>query len=141
MKEITDGKPERKAKKTSVKSVAEKKLNSAASKYSRGSLSFNTSDIQHKALRKTLEQTKKRIQDAALRTATTEVLLPSDPGYIEVDGNQKVFALKQKDIVQNVDLNSAKNSIDLQLTNFGPYSVNYSNNGRCCRYINVYNYT
>lgn len=120
----------KKVAKKSLKAIADKKLNDAATKYARGSLDFNTSKIEHKALRKTLEGTKRKIVDAATRTATTEVLLTSDPGYIEMDDNRKVYSLKQKDIVENVDLNTAKNSLDLQLTNFGPYSVNYSRNGR-----------
>jgi U3 small nucleolar RNA-associated protein 7 len=120
----------KKSGKKSIKAIADKKLNEAAAKYARGSMDFNTKSVEHKALRKTLEGTKKRIVDAATRTATTEVLLTSDPGFIEMDDNRKVYSLKQKDIVENVDMNTAKNALDLQLTNFGPYSVNYSNNGR-----------
>ena len=120
----------RKGSKQSMKVIADKKLSAAATKYTRGSLDFNTSKIEHKALRKTLQGTKRKNLDAATRTATTEVLLTSEPGYIEMEGNQKVYSLKQKDIIENVDLNTAKNSMDLQLTNFGPYSVNYSSNGR-----------
>ena len=120
----------RKGSKPSLKAVADKKLNAAASKYGHGDLDFSTKNIEHKALRKTLEGTKKKMKDAATRTATAEVLLTSDPGYIEMDGIQKVYSLKQKDIVDNVDLNTAKNCLDLQLTNFGPYSINYSSNGR-----------
>ena len=60
-------------------------------------------------------------------------MLPSEAGFIEIDGDnkrEKIFHLKQRDIIQNVDLNSAKNAIDLQLTTFGPYFANYSRNGR-----------
>jgi hypothetical protein len=132
----------KKSAKKSIKAAADKKLNEAAAKYARGSLDFNTKSVEHKALRKTLEGTKKKIKDAATRTATTEVLLPSDPGFIEMDDNRKVYSLKQKDIVENVDLNTARSCIDLQLTNFGPYSVNFSNNGRyffltCDRFVQL----
>eukprot|EP01032_Pedospumella_encystans_P012808 gene12808-14789_t len=118
------------AKKTSIKAAADKKLNAAATKYAHGAMDFSTKEIEHKALRKTLEGTKKKIIDAATRTATTEVLLTSDPGFIEMEDNRKVYSLKQQDIVDNVDLNTAKNSLDLQLTKFGPYSINYSRDGR-----------
>ena len=49
------------AKKTSIKAAAEKKLNAAAQKYGHGALDFNTSKIEHKALRKTLEGTKRKM--------------------------------------------------------------------------------
>jgi U3 small nucleolar RNA-associated protein 7 len=109
------------------------KSSTSINKYTRGSVNFSTKNIKHKGLRKTLEETKDKHIDAATRTAATEILLPSTAGFIEVDGNEKVFKLKQKEILQNVDLNTAKNSIDLQLTKFGPYNVDYSRNGRCAQ--------
>lgn len=120
----------KKSKKPSAKAVADKKLNEAAAKYTHGPVDFDTKKIEHKALRKTLEGTKKKMIDAATRTATAEVLLTSDPGFIEMEDNRKVYSLKAQDIVENVDLNTSKNCLDLQLTKFGPYSVNYSGNGR-----------
>jgi U3 small nucleolar RNA-associated protein 7 len=119
-----------KSKNKSLKEIADKKLKEAASKYTHGSVDFATKSIEHKALRKTLEGTKKKIVDAATRTATAEVLLTSEPGFIEMEGIRKVYSLKQKDIIDNVDLNTSKNNLDLQLTNFGPYCVNFSSNGR-----------
>jgi U3 small nucleolar RNA-associated protein 7 len=106
------------------------KSNANINKYARGSINFSTKSIKHKGLRKTLEETKEKNIEAATRTAATEVLLPSVAGFIEVEDNEKVFKLKQKEILQNVDMNTAKNKIDLQLTKFGPYTVDYSKNGR-----------
>lgn len=109
------------------------KSNPKIDKYDRGSTHFNASKAKHKGLRKTLEETKERNRDAASRNASAEILLPSEAGFIEIDGDnkrEKIFHLKQRDIIQNVDLNSAKNAIDLQLTTFGPYFANYSRNGR-----------
>ena len=119
-----------KVSKSSLKSNVGNKLKNASTKYMFGSTNFETKGIEHKKLRKTLEETKSKIKDAALRTATTEILLTSEPGFIEMDNHRKVYSLKQKDIVDNVDLNTAKNCMDLQLTNFGPYHVNYTRNGR-----------
>ncbi len=106
------------------------KANVNISKYTKGSVNFSTKNVKHKGLRKTLEETKDRNINAATLTAATEVLLPSTAGFIEVESGEKVFKLKQKEILSNVDLNTAKNSIDLQLTKFGPYNVDYSKNGR-----------
>lgn len=47
-----------------------------------------------------------------------------------MDNNVKTFKLKQKEIKQNVDLNTVRNMMNLSLTNFGPYNVTYSRNGR-----------
>lgn len=60
----------------------------------------------------------------------TEVLLPADTGFIRPEGNEKTYRLKQRDIINEVDMNTAKNAMDFQLTKFGPYNLNYSKNGR-----------
>ena len=107
------------------------KLNPLVEKYARGSVSINVHKIKQKNLRKTLEENNIRNLDAAEHNASTEVLLPATEGFIELDNKrEKVYHLKQKDIIQNVDVNTAKNAFDLQLTNFGPYCINYSRNGR-----------
>jgi U3 small nucleolar RNA-associated protein 7 len=59
-----------------------------------------------------------------------EVLLPGETGFIQPDGNEKTYRLKQRDIITEVDLNTAKNAMDFQLTKFGPYNLDYSRNGR-----------
>ena len=94
----------------------------------------NLWDLKDWRLKKTLEETSRAsVKDAATKTAAAEVLLPANPGCIELsgDGNiTKVYKLRQKKYIPNVDLNTARKCIDLQLTKFGPYTVNYSRNGR-----------
>ena len=86
-----------------------------------------------KNLRKTLQETRKDLEDSAKANTAAEVLLPASRGSIEVEGNsnEKTYRLRQKDIVNKslVDLNSLKNLFDFQLR-FGPYRINYSRNGR-----------
>ena len=43
-------------------------------------------------------------------------------------GNEKTYRLKQSEIIGEVDMNTAKHAMDLQLTKFGPYRINYSKN-------------
>jgi len=43
---------------------------------------------------------------------------------------EKTFKFKQEDIVKNVDISSAQKHFDLKFDQFGPYSLNYSRNGR-----------
>lgn len=112
-------------------------FNLKVSKYSRGSLdTVKSKSLGFKGLKKTLEESRAAVKDAATKTAAAEVLLPANPGCIELsgDGNiTKIYKLRQKEIIPNVDLNTAKKCIDLQLTKFGPYTVDYSRNGRWVR--------
>ena len=123
-----DIKKVKKAKKTAIKpSIDDEQIE----KYARGNVNISTSNVKSLALKSKLQHTKDSMQEAAISTAATEVLLPADPGFIEMDdSNMKVFKLKQKDILDNVDLNTSKNAFDFQLQNFGPYCINYSRNGR-----------
>ena len=104
--------PSKKTKKTTLEELA-------VSKYVKGSKPSSLSGgkkIKYKGLRKTMQATEERILDGAMKTAATEVLLPSEGGYIETDGKEKTYRLKQESIIQQVDLNTAKNAINLQLT-------------------------
>lgn len=118
----------KKAKKTSLKPTIDE---AQIEKYTRGNTEISTENIKSMALKSKLQHTKESMQEAAATTAVTEVLLPTDAGFIEMDdSNMKVFKLKQKDILDNVDLNTSRNAFDFQLHNFGPYCINYSRNGR-----------
>lgn len=108
-------------------------LDKNVEKYARNEeLSFKTNKkIKHKNLRKTLTETHDRIIDAATRTATTEVLLEGEQGFIETEHEgEKTFSLKQTDIEDIVDMNTSKNIMDLKLPDFGPYTATFSRNGR-----------
>lgn len=99
-------------------------------KYIRGNVNINLNKIKYKKLRETIKENQENIIDSARKTAATEVLLPSDAGVIEAEGNEKTYKLKQEVLKNYVDINTSKNMIDLQLPNFGPYRVDYTRNGR-----------
>ena len=105
-------------------------LDEAALKYARGAYESKPKHVKHKSLRETLKTMNDTIKKNATLTASTEILLPEEAGYIQVDEGEKVYKLKQNIIKQNVDINTSTNLFDFQLTNFGPYHVNYSRNGR-----------
>ena len=50
--------------------------------------------------------------------------------FLEAEGLEKTFKLKQRDIVNAVDVASAQKSFELKLDTFGPYRINYTHNGR-----------
>ena len=102
-------------------------------KYARNeSIQFKVNkNIKHKNLKMTLVETHDRIIDAASRTATTEVLLDGEKGYLEAEHEgEKTFSLKQAHMKDMVDMNTAKNIMNLELPNFGPYRSTCSRNGR-----------
>ena len=99
-------------------------------KYAHGKVHFKASKNNPKKLRKTLLETTQSILEAAKAAGDTEVLLPGEAGEIEMERGFQTYKLKQSEIRENVDLNTARNIMNLSLTNFGPYQVNYSRNGR-----------
>jgi U3 small nucleolar RNA-associated protein 7 len=106
-------------------------LNLPVQKYNRGALDVKLKAPKSRIAKANFERVKEQIVDAARHTSAAEILLPTDPGGIELeDKSKKIFKLKHEEIVQNVDLNTSRNAFNFQLQEFGPYLVNYSRNGR-----------
>eukprot|EP01031_Cornospumella_fuschlensis_P039383 gene39383-47939_t len=114
-------------------SAADFAMKQKVKKYSRGKIP----DVSHIPntkglnLRNALHSNAEAIKESAVKAAEVEVLLPAERGCIELDEpHMRTFKLKQTDIINNVDLNTAQKAFDLHLTTFGPYCVNYTRNGR-----------
>ena len=109
-----------------------KEMDELISKYARGDINNMTTKVnkQHKHLKRTMNELKEKITTAATSTANTEILNATSDGYLEAEGNERTFKLKQTELKQHVDLNTEKNILDLYLTKFGPYRCDYSRNGR-----------
>ncbi len=113
-------------------------------KYAEGPLKLQRSakgKSSFKRLNKTLEATEANIMAAATAAAVAdEILLPDSSGFLVADASagERTYRLKQKDMRPMLDANVSRNIMDLYLTKFGPYRVNYSRNGRCvvCRFQN-----
>jgi hypothetical protein len=104
--------------------------NPTIQKYSHGPVKFKTSRHGPKKLLASLQDTRSTILESAQAAGDAEVLLPAESGYIEMENGVKTYKLTQKELRQNVDLNTARNIMNLSLTNFGPYNVSYNRNGR-----------
>ncbi|KAF8823018.1 BING4CT (NUC141) domain-containing protein [Cardiosporidium cionae] len=85
--------------------------------------------IGNKKLRHRLSLQQKLNEEAVRRLAVSEVLLPSNEGFLETDGLEKSYRFSQADILSNLDVGYSKKVFDLQLS-YGPYSVDFSTNGR-----------
>ncbi|GAB2294358.1 hypothetical protein Dimus_028566 [Dionaea muscipula] len=57
-------------------------------------------------------------------------LMPSEGGYLEVDGIEKSWRIKQEAIAQEVGLLSAKNVYDIVFPDLGPYTLDFTPSGR-----------
>ncbi|KAL4378680.1 hypothetical protein GQ457_02G005760 [Hibiscus cannabinus] len=57
-------------------------------------------------------------------------LLPSEGGYLEAEGIEKTWRIKQESIAREVDILSSRNQYDIVLPELGPYSLDFTSNGR-----------
>ncbi|CAG8685070.1 9333_t:CDS:10, partial [Acaulospora morrowiae] len=72
----------------------------------------------------------KRNQEAARKAASYELLLVEEPGYLEAEGIEKTYNITQKNLKESVDEATATKIFNLDLKTFGPYSLDYTRNGR-----------
>lgn len=57
-------------------------------------------------------------------------MLLEDKGYLEAENDlEKTYKFKQKDIKDNVDVQTARKSFSIQLNDLGPYKIDYSRTG------------
>jgi len=63
--------------------------------------------------------------------ARTELLLEDDAGFIEADSDDEFTGrVTQTQIKKSVDVESAEKAFELNLPQFGPYTIDYTRNGR-----------
>ncbi|XP_052220882.1 WD repeat-containing protein 46-like isoform X1 [Dreissena polymorpha] len=98
-------------------------------KYERGEHIKDTGTRTGQGSRKLAEQEKK-LQFAARQAARTEILLHEEAGFLEADEGEDTTSITQHDLAGVVDITSAQKFFELKLPDFGPYSVNYTRNGR-----------
>lgn len=102
----------------------------AVERHSRGE-KVDTDKIRTKFKKKEQERREKRIEFATEQAARSELLLQEDAGFLEGDQTQEFTAqIKQTQIKQAVDEESAAKCFDLNLAQFGPYKMSYTRNGR-----------
>lgn len=64
--------------------------------------------IKDKKLRGNLQKLQKRFGEAAYHAARSEMLLPEEPGYIEVEGMEKTYKITQEQLKKEVDITTAQ---------------------------------
>ncbi|XP_077495528.1 WD repeat-containing protein 46 [Amblyomma americanum] len=104
-------------------------LKKAAAKYDRSGR-IRLRGVKTKVQRKKIQARAQKVRQSVLQAARAELLLPEDVGYLQADEGEETFQLRQPDIANAVDITSCTKYFDLNLPEFGPYSINYSRESR-----------
>lgn len=99
-------------------------------KYRRGAGIENVRNIKTKLLVSKLKRKEKAVEWSAEQTARVEQLMVEDAGVLEADDGEVTRQFRQTEIVKHVDITAATKHFNLELTDFGPYRMKYTRNGR-----------
>ncbi|XP_071384661.1 WD repeat-containing protein 46 [Centroberyx affinis] len=84
---------------------------------------------RHK-LREVVAQSEVVSEMAQKQAARFDLLLPEDAGFLEGDEDEDTCTISQDDIADAVDITSGAKYFNLNLSQFGPYRLDYSKTGR-----------
>ena len=102
----------------------------AQKEYGRGK-KIQTHGIKDRKLRGNLRALEDKFKDAAVKAKDSEILLENTSGFLEPEGElERTYKVRQGDIQQSVGLETAKKGFELRLDGMGPYTADYTRNGR-----------
>ncbi|KAJ0045126.1 hypothetical protein Pint_05930 [Pistacia integerrima] len=105
-------------------------LDTKVKKYLRGE-GANLEVLQDKKLKGQLVVREELFGKSAKAAAKVEKwLLPSEGGYLEAEGIEKTWRIKQESIAREVDILSSRNQYDIVLPELGPYTMDFTASGR-----------
>ncbi|CAH2071563.1 unnamed protein product [Thlaspi arvense] len=105
-------------------------LEAKEKKYLRGE-GANLELLKDKKLKSQLASREKIYGKSAKYAAKIEKwLLPASAGYLETEGLEKTWRVKQTDIAKEVDILSSRKQYDIVLPDLGPYKVDFTASGR-----------
>ncbi|RKP32391.1 BING4CT-domain-containing protein [Metschnikowia bicuspidata] len=106
---------------------------SDVSKYARDAGKFpkKLSRAKSHRLQKGLKKVDQDYHDFVREAEATDVLLQEEAGFLEADGPmERTSKFRQDVIVEAVDVGTANKKVDLKLTELGPYTLEFTRNGR-----------
>lgn len=112
--------------------AAEAKHRAAAAQkaYGRGK-KISTGSVKDKKLRSNLKNLENKYKDATLKAKDAEILLENAAGHLEPDGElERTYKVRQDELRQEVAVETAKKGFELKLEGLGPYTADYTRNGR-----------
>ncbi|KAK3675152.1 putative U3 small nucleolar RNA-associated protein 7 [Recurvomyces mirabilis] len=102
----------------------------ASRQYGRGR-GIDTKSIKDKKIRGSLKALEERNKEAALKAKDAEILLENESGFLEPEGElEKTYKVQQDDLRSGVGVETAKKGFELKLDSMGPYTFDYTRNGR-----------
>jgi len=110
--------------------AAKKRQLEASRQYGRGK-GIETKSIKDRKLRGNMRALEERYKDAALKAKDAEILLENQSGFLEPEGElERTYKVRQQDIQSDVGVETAKKGFELKLDGLGPYTCDYTRNGR-----------
>lgn len=108
----------------------QKRMKEAEKIYGRGR-KISVRSVKDKKLRSNLKNLEDKYRDAVLKAKDAEILLENESGYLEPDNElEKTYKVRQDELRQDVAVETAKKGFELKLEGLGPYSADYTRNGR-----------
>ncbi|KAL9318115.1 hypothetical protein ACSQ67_014632 [Phaseolus vulgaris] len=99
-------------------------------KYLRGE-SANLEALKDKKLKGQLAAKEQLYGKSAQAAAKAEKwLMPSEGGYLEAEGLEKTWRIKQETIAHEVDISGSRKQYDIILPELGPYTLDFTSSGR-----------
>lgn len=90
----------------------------------------NKKNMPNRRRQKQLKRMDAEYEEARETAERAEILLTEENGFIEGEGMEKTWRFRQEEIVENVDISTANKRFDLKLNDYGPYTIDYTRNGR-----------
>ncbi|XP_015941206.1 probable U3 small nucleolar RNA-associated protein 7 [Arachis duranensis] len=117
-------------KKPSANQDISDELDLKIKKYLRGeAASFE--DLKDRKLKRQLSVREELYGNAAKAAAKAEKwLMPNEGGYLEAEGIEKTWRIKQEAIAKEVGLVNLRNQYDIVLPDLGPYTLDFTSSGR-----------
>mmetsp|Transcript_48184 Transcript_48184/g.96089 ORF Transcript_48184/g.96089 Transcript_48184/m.96089 type:complete len:534 (-) Transcript_48184:236-1837(-) len=99
-------------------------------RYDRGPANKAKGVVKHR-LKLGIKRSEKKIASAATKAAQAEVLLPTEAGVLEAEGEmERTARFTQRQVSQAVDQQTARKAYNMTLDRFGPYRACYTPNGK-----------
>ncbi|GAB7344649.1 hypothetical protein MBLNU457_3132t1 [Dothideomycetes sp. NU457] len=112
------------------KAALAKRAAEAQRDYGRGK-KIQTKSIKDKKLRGSLRALEDKYKDAALKAKDAEILLENTSGFLEPEGElERTYKVRQSEIRNDVGVETAKKGFELKLEGMGPYTADYTRNGK-----------
>lgn len=107
-----------------------RRIREANKAYGRGK-KINTKAIKDKKLRTNLKRLEGKYQSAAIKAKDAEILLENTGGFLEAEEElERTYKVRQEDITEGVAVETAQKRFELKLDALGPYTCDYTRNGR-----------